>query len=644
MRKKLLSLLLALVMVAALLPTVTSRAAGEKLIAVTFDDGPSQYTSTLLDGLKQRGAKATFFMQGVNAASYPAVVKRAWLEGHQVCSHTYNHPQLTTLSSDNIRSQLTRTDSILDNAIGLDLSYMLRPPYGSYNQNVLNIAGVPCLYWSVDTLDWKSRNADSVYNQFLSAARDGSVVLLHDLYPTSVSGALRAIDTLQSRGFEFVTVDELFYRRGITMKNATIYFNAYPGSAGTASGIQTPGISKALSPSGGLQITISGDSRGSVYYTTNGDTPTPANAQKYTGPFTVNGSCTIKAVSVIHWNSIRSKVATETIEYIPAPAPVLRYENGIVTMTDSNPSATMHYTTDGSVPTVSSAVYTGPIAVNPGSTTRALAEAQGFGPSAVSLLTVTPGGNLMRDVNVKDWYYENLAAAVDQGILNGTSPEVMSPNQSLTRAMLVTMLYRLDGTQEAAAPVSYSDVKADAWYYQALCWATANGIVNGYKDGTFLPNADINRQELCAMIYRYLHLKGYALPEGEAGANRFGDVQSIGSWAREYVAALSDLKVVNGYGDGTFGPKRGATRAEAVTMLMRAMALPAPEPEPTPEPTETPAPTEEPTETPEPSETLEPTESPAPTEEPAETPAPTEEPAETPAPTQEPGRIVIVKP
>lgn len=635
MRKKLMSLLLALVMVAALLPTVTSKAAGEKLIAVTFDDGPSQYTSTLLDGLKQRGAKATFFMQGINAASYPSVVKRAWLEGHQVCSHTYNHPQLTTLSSDNVRSQLTRTDSILDNAIGLDLSYMLRPPYGSYNQNVLNIAGVPCLYWSVDTLDWKSRNADSVYNEFLRSARDGSIVLLHDLYPTSVTGALRAIDTLQARGFEFVTVDEMFYRRGITMQNAKIYFDAYPGAAGTASGIQTPGISKTESPSGGLQITISGDSRGSVYYTTNGDTPTPANAQKYTGPFTVTGSCTIKAVSVIHWNSIRSKVASETIEYIPAPAPELKYANGVVTITDSNPNATVHYTTDGSVPTLSSAVYSAPVAVNPGSTIRALAEAKGLGPSAVSLLTVTAGGNVMRDVNVKDWYYQSLSSAMDQGIINGTSPEIMSPNKSLTRAMLVTMLYRMGGNQETAAPVSYSDVTAGAWYYQALCWASANGIVNGYKDGTFLPNADINRQELCAMIYRYLHLKGYALPEGEAAANRFGDVQSIGSWAREYVAALSELKVVNGYNDGTFGPKRGATRAEAVTMLMRALALPTPEPTPeptvTPEPTETPAPTEAPAETP------------APTEAPAETPAPTEEPAETPAPTEEPGHIVIVK-
>ena len=177
MKHRILALLLAVLMVTALLPFGAS-AAGEKLIAVTFDDGPSQYTSQLLDGLAARGAKVTFFMQGVNAQSNTAVIRRAWNEGHQICSHTYNHPSLTGLSAGKIRSQLDRTDSILDNAIGFDLNYMLRPPYGNYNQTVLNVAGVPCFFWSVDTLDWKSRNSDSVYSEFMSHARDGSIVLL----------------------------------------------------------------------------------------------------------------------------------------------------------------------------------------------------------------------------------------------------------------------------------------------------------------------------------------------------------------------------------------------------------------------------------------------------------------------------------
>ena len=124
---------------------------------------------------------------------------------------------------------------------------------------------------------------------------------------------------------------------------------------------------------------------------------------------------------MIHWNSIRSKVASQTIEYIPAPAPELKYANGVVTITDSNPSAVIHYTTDGSAPTTSSAVYYSPVSISPDSTVRAIAEVKGYGPSAVKLLTVTAGGSILRDVSVKDWHYANFSAAVDQGIINGTS-------------------------------------------------------------------------------------------------------------------------------------------------------------------------------------------------------------------------------
>ena len=583
MKKKLLSLLLAVLLFSTLLPTLPAHAAGEKLIAVTFDDGPSQYTSTLLDGLKERGVHATFFMQGINAESYPAIVKRAWMEGHQICSHTYNHPQLTNLSVANIQSQLSRTDGILDKALGFDLTYMLRPPYGAYNQTVLNTAGVPCFYWSVDTRDWESRNADSVYNMFLRYAKDGSVVLLHDLYPTSVSGALRAIDTLKSQGYQFVTVAEMFFRRGIELKNATIYFDAYPGSAGTSDGIQTPTITKSVDSSG-MKITIAGDSRGSVYYTTNGETPTPANATKYTGPFTVSGTCTIKAMSVVSWNSVRSNVASESIEYIPAPAPELSYADGHVTMKSSAGNAVIRYTTDCSTPNGSSAVYSGPVAVEPNTTVQAIAEASGLAPSTVSLLTVTGDGKVMRDVKVTSWYYKDLSAAVSQGIINGTAPEVMSPNSNLNRAMLVAMLYRMSGVDAEYPNVNYSDVSTSSYYYKALCWATAEEIVKGYTDGTFQPNSDINRTELCAMLSRYLKYKGYDLPEGEAGINRFADAKDISSWAKWNVSAMAELGIVNGYTDGTFGPKLGATRAEAVAMLMRSLALPAPAEETTDEP------------------------------------------------------------
>ena len=601
MKHRILALLLAVLMVTALLPFGAS-AAGEKLIAVTFDDGPSQYTSQLLDGLAARGAKVTFFMQGVNAQSNTAVIRRAWNEGHQICSHTYNHPSLTGLSAGKIRSQLDRTDSILDNAIGFDLNYMLRPPYGNYNQTVLNVAGVPCFFWSVDTLDWKSRNSDSVYSEFMSHARDGSIVLLHDLYPTSVSGALRAIDTLQSRGFTFVTVAELLYRRGITPQNAKIYFDAYPGQAGTASALSEPAIQQTANPEGGLSVSITGDSRGTVYYTTNGEVPNPVNSTKYTGPFTLSQSCTVKAVSVILWNGWRSNPATAKIDYLPCAAPEISVKDGMMTLSSATAGASIRYTTDGSAPTSGSTVYTAPVAVEKGTTIKAIANASGFNTSAVSMLTYTANGNLMRDVTVKDWYYSNLDRAVTEGILSGTAPETMSPNSALTRAMLVTILHRLAKPEETSPDTSFTDVSKTQYYYQPVCWASENEIVLGYPDNTFLPGKNITRAELSAMLARYLRSLGVKLEADTTALDGFADKDSIPSWAKADIAAMVELGVIKGYNNNTIGASRGATRAEAVTMVLRAADVPVPEEEPAEEPTPSPEPTESPEVTPEPTE------------------------------------------
>ena len=240
MKKRILALLLTVLMVTALLPFGAS-AAGEKLVAITFDDGPSQ----LLDGLAARGAKATFFMLGQMAESRKSIVKRAWEEGHQVCSHSYDHPNLNTLSADAIRSQFSRTDAILDSALGFDATFMIRPPYGNANKTVLSIGGVPFFYWSVDTEDWKSRNADSVYNEMLRSTRDGSIVLMHDIYPTTITAALRAIDTLKSQGYQFVTVAELYYRRGVALQNGVMHYSCPPTASGTASELATPSIKQS---------------------------------------------------------------------------------------------------------------------------------------------------------------------------------------------------------------------------------------------------------------------------------------------------------------------------------------------------------------------------------------------------------------
>ena len=181
-----------LVLTIAFIPlwvTPTAQAAGKKLIAITYDDGPGPYTGQLLDGLKARDVKATFFMLGSNAARYSSYVERAYREGHQLANHSYDHPQLTTLSESGIRSQIQRTNTLLDKACGKGTSYMVRAPYGSVNSAVFRNAGGPLVLWSVDPLDWKYRNAETVKNNILRQSHDGAIILVHDIHATTIPGS-----------------------------------------------------------------------------------------------------------------------------------------------------------------------------------------------------------------------------------------------------------------------------------------------------------------------------------------------------------------------------------------------------------------------------------------------------------------------
>ena len=297
-------------------------------------------------------------------------------------------------------------------------------------------------------------------------------------------------------------------------------------------------------------------------------------------------------------------------------APVLSMEGDTMSMTCGTQDAEIYYTTDGTAPTSSSARCTAPITVSRGTTVRACAGRSGMDNSPVTSLTYSANGNVMKDVSVTDWHYEALDRAVSMGIINGTAPDVMSPNAAVTRAMLVTMLYRLADPAASGAKVPFTDAAEGQYYYAPLCWAVQNGIVEGYEDNTFRPNNVITRAELSAMIARYLRSIGHTLPDDLSVLKSFADADSIPKWARESIAAMAALKIVNGYTDNTIGPARSATRAEAVTMLLRAADLPAAE--------SAPEPTESPEAAPEPAETAAPEKTPSP-EKPAETEIPPEQ-------------------
>lgn len=207
-------------------------------IALTFDDGPTGkienypngLTNYLLDGLKERGAKATFLMVGNRVSEVSDVLPRMVSEGHELGNHTMTHPMchLTGLDEDGIRSQINDATEAIK-AIAGQPSQVLRPVGGGVNSDVKAVAkelGYPIINWSVDTEDWKYRDAEHVKQVIVEQAGDGDVVLMHDLYPTSVKGALAAIDELQARTdktYAFVTVSQLAAIHGITLEPGVVY-------------------------------------------------------------------------------------------------------------------------------------------------------------------------------------------------------------------------------------------------------------------------------------------------------------------------------------------------------------------------------------------------------------------------------------
>lgn len=201
-------------------------------IALTFDDGPSSHTKQLLDALYERGVVATFFVLGQQVASYPAVAVRIVEEGHEIASHSYKHPDLTKMSTAGIRSELTQSRDIIYKTTGVKPT-ILRPPYGSRNSTVQSVAGefgYPLILWSVDTRDWESRNVNSIMTHFKSnntiKIREGDIILLHDIYSTTIEAAIKAIDLLLAEGFVFVTVTDLLMDRFGEITSGKVYSSA----------------------------------------------------------------------------------------------------------------------------------------------------------------------------------------------------------------------------------------------------------------------------------------------------------------------------------------------------------------------------------------------------------------------------------
>ena len=180
-------------------------------VAITYDDGPGAETNRLLDKLKAKNAHASFMVLAPSAEQHPELLKRMKAEGHTIGNHTKSHRQLNTLSPAQVSQEIDAGNAAIKKATGQSTRWV-RPPYGATNATVDQVTrdkGVSQALWDVDTVDWKDRNSEHVCSSAVQGARAGSIVLMHDIHPTTVDAADCVIDGLRAKGLEPVSLDRL---------------------------------------------------------------------------------------------------------------------------------------------------------------------------------------------------------------------------------------------------------------------------------------------------------------------------------------------------------------------------------------------------------------------------------------------------
>lgn len=196
--------------------------ASKPMVALTFDDGPGPRTGELLGALEKYGARATFFMLGQKVPSHAAEVRKMKDLGCELGNHSYDHADLSKLGADGVQNEVSTTNTKISQAAGTGATVM-RPPYGAISQAVRDGVGMPMILWNIDTLDWKTRNAQKTVDAVMASVKDGDVILMHDIHSESVDAAIRLIPMLQQAGYQLVTVSEMAAAKGRGLENGKTY-------------------------------------------------------------------------------------------------------------------------------------------------------------------------------------------------------------------------------------------------------------------------------------------------------------------------------------------------------------------------------------------------------------------------------------
>lgn len=192
------------------------------MVALTFDDGPNYNTKKIIDILNKYHVHATFFVLGENVSYYKNIIQYMKNSGMDIGNHTYHHKELTKYKKDVIIEEITKTNEEIYKVTGSYPTF-LRPSYGSINKKVKENANMPIVIWNLDTLDWKYHNSDYIVKKIINNVDDGDIVLMHSIYSATVNAVDKVIEKLQDLNYEIVSVEELFYYKGVFYENGKVY-------------------------------------------------------------------------------------------------------------------------------------------------------------------------------------------------------------------------------------------------------------------------------------------------------------------------------------------------------------------------------------------------------------------------------------
>ncbi len=198
----------------------------DKAVALTFDDGPSRANDgKILETLQKYGAHATFFVLGDRARVDGDILQMYLAAGCEIGSHSWNHPQLSKMKWNKVERQLSKTNKMVSNLTGGYQIRLLRPPYGSISKTMRKKLDMPMILWSLDTLDWKTRNTKKIFREVRKEVKDGDIILMHDIYSTTADAVEKVVPWLQNKGYDVLTVSELMERKGKNIENGSAYLH-----------------------------------------------------------------------------------------------------------------------------------------------------------------------------------------------------------------------------------------------------------------------------------------------------------------------------------------------------------------------------------------------------------------------------------